>query len=1311
MPTHKIVPRADNEGGIGTALKRWASAFINAITGNSATITAIRGAELAPAITEANWDTNVAGWVHPVVGGVLDHGSDGETVITTTTPVSISIGDVLEVTITVVNSPTTSTFVAGTLQSAIWIGNADWVGGKFTAVGTHTFIYKALTTDGLSIWGDSDSRFGISSVSIKKLTEGNLTMNGGQILAEADLVGGVPGYAFEGHPDTGLGFAHVSDCVEILLHGHILMQAYEGGIDFYDPADDKWILGIYPGEGIYTDTPTDGTANGWKLGSVVNNEIEVEVGGDAVLRKLLTTRGGTIASVRGTELAPAITEANWDAGGAGWVHPVVGGVLDKSGDGQTAAHATSTTPENNATYEIIYTVVNSPTTGTFVGGGSIYIGGVSQAISAIGTFTFCAHTANTDNLYFGGSTLSRFGISAISVKKLTEGNLTMNGGQILAEADLVGLPGYAFEGHTDTGMLFKDGHEMQFRINGFGALYLYPGGIDFYDPNDETWLGGFYKTDGIWDGTGPTDGTANGWKLGSVVNNEIEVEVGGDAVLRKLLTTRGGTIASVRGAELAPALTEANWDTNVAGWTHAVTGGILDKSGDGTGAAATLAGLGISIGDTIELIITIGNSPTTSTFLHGGTIALGGTESYFEATGAYTFIYKATTTDDTFWSWATQTTSRFGISAISVKKLTEGNLTIPEGQIFASHEVDYFRPGYSFKDFPGTGLFCYADNGGLGLVHDGKFAIDIYDTEVDFYDVTDGVVIGNFQRGLGVGTEAPTGGTAANWKLGSAVNNEIEVEVGGDAVLRKLLTTRGGTIASVRGTELAPALTEANWDTNVAGWTHAVTGGILDKSGDGTGTVWTITPVAVEAGCHYEVAFTVVVSPTTGTFVGNMRLDDGNSIYSVSAVGTYTYIFKATGNDADVASWPDNASRFGISAISVKKLTEGNLTMNGGQILAEADLVGGVPGYSFEGHTDTGYLITETGDAIQCWIDGVYTFAVWNRGGGDSGFEVMGGIYTSAPTGGTEDIWKLGSVVNNEIEVEVGGDAVLRKLLTTRGGTIASVRGAELAPALTEANWDTNVAGWVHPVVGGVLDKGSAGDYAQVTTVTPISVSIGDVLEVFITFVNSPTTGTFVATNGTIGVWIGNSLWKGLWADRIGTHTFTYKATSTDGINIAGADADRFGVSAISIKKITEGNLTMDGGQFLAKHSGTFPGYAFEGHEHTGISFTEETDDVAGFGFTIGEDLIGGVAVTGFSTLAPTGGTWNNLGWKLGSVVNNEIEVEVGGDTVKRMLLTAAGIAAIPEASDNATAATAGVAVGGLYHTNANPAVVCIRTA
>jgi hypothetical protein len=43
MATRKIVPREDNEGGIGTALKRWASGFFATATIDSATIGTLSG--------------------------------------------------------------------------------------------------------------------------------------------------------------------------------------------------------------------------------------------------------------------------------------------------------------------------------------------------------------------------------------------------------------------------------------------------------------------------------------------------------------------------------------------------------------------------------------------------------------------------------------------------------------------------------------------------------------------------------------------------------------------------------------------------------------------------------------------------------------------------------------------------------------------------------------------------------------------------------------------------------------------------------------------------------------------------------------------------------------------------------------------------------------------------------------------------------------------------------------------------------------------------------------------------------------------
>jgi hypothetical protein len=244
-------------------------------------------------------------------------------------------------------------------------------------------------------------------------------------------------------------------------------------------------------------------------------------------------------------------------------------------------------------------------------------------------------------------------------------------------------------------------------------------------------------------------------------------------------------------------------------------------------------------------------------------------------------------------------------------------------------------------------------------------------------------------------------------------------------------TTNALTITAIRGTELAPALTEANWDTNVAGWTHAVTGGILDKSGDGTGTVSMTTPISVTAGDRIEVIATVAVSPTTSTFVaGTIALNIGGISQAIAAVGSYTFIGVAT-TTAGFTVTNGNASRFGINAVSIKKLTEGNLTMNGGQILAEADLVSGVPGFAFEGHTNTGIRFYRNGteEGLEFILEGINLGGFWEDGG-DGGFSTPT-LSSSDPTGGTAAGWKLGSVVNNEIEVEVGGDTVKRMLVTT----------------------------------------------------------------------------------------------------------------------------------------------------------------------------------------------------------------------------------------------------------------------------------------
>jgi len=63
MATRSIVPRATGEGGIGTALKKWATGFINALTVSSLTATV---SIAAPKIA----DTTLSGT--PVILTLLD---------------------------------------------------------------------------------------------------------------------------------------------------------------------------------------------------------------------------------------------------------------------------------------------------------------------------------------------------------------------------------------------------------------------------------------------------------------------------------------------------------------------------------------------------------------------------------------------------------------------------------------------------------------------------------------------------------------------------------------------------------------------------------------------------------------------------------------------------------------------------------------------------------------------------------------------------------------------------------------------------------------------------------------------------------------------------------------------------------------------------------------------------------------------------------------------------------------------------------------------------------------------------------------
>lgn len=162
--------------------------------------------------------------------------------------------------------------------------------------------------------------------------------------------------------------------------------------------------------------------------------------------------------------------------------------------------------------------------------------------------------------------------------------------------------------------------------------------------------------------------------------------------------------------------------------------------------------------------------------------------------------------------------------------------------------------------------------------------------------------------------------------LSGTAHAQISVGPEGIEVSRASVPITGGTYSATVGPELAPALTAANW-TCGAGWNCSVTG-TLNKSGDGLGTAAPTTPPTIVAGTTYKVVITVgaltVASGATLTL-------GGNQFYSVSAAGTHTfYVTAATTGNFIVTPTP-TATRFTITAVSIKALTAaiGDLTVEG----------------------------------------------------------------------------------------------------------------------------------------------------------------------------------------------------------------------------------------------------------------------------------------------------------------------------------------------------------------------------------------------
>ncbi len=171
--------------------------------------------------------------------------------------------------------------------------------------------------------------------------------------------------------------------------------------------------------------------------------------------------------------------------------------------------------------------------------------------------------------------------------------------------------------------------------------------------------------------------------------------------------------------------------------------------------------------------------------------------------------------------------------------------------------------------------------------------------------------------------------------------------------------------------------------------------------------------------------------------------------------------------------------------------------------------------------------------------------------------------------------------------------------LPTAGGNVAILAtfGAELAPALTDGNWTVG-AGWESPIVGPGLIKNADGTGTQ-TPSAATTIVAGVTYKVVITI--------SALSVGNIEYTIGGASGSNLTAAT--TYTDYITANTTGKLIISPSNADRFTISAISIKALTDatgdltisGNLQVNSPIFAGLGGNKYPGYSFIGYPSTGM--------------------------------------------------------------------------------------------------------------
>ncbi len=196
-----------------------------------------------------------------------------------------------------------------------------------------------------------------------------------------------------------------------------------------------------------------------------------------------------------------------------------------------------------------------------------------------------------------------------------------------------------------------------------------------------------------------------------------------------------------------------------------------------------------------------------------------------------------------------------------------------------------------------------------------------------FFD-TDATAGQNFYGCTALNTWTAQGGggtVVASGTTGQVVVFTGSATAGGST---SLTATNGLQVNSTLGSEQAPALTSGNWTGGGSGGWASITGGVLQKNGDGTGTMTTTAATTIVAGTTYKVTITCSAA-SVGSATYTIGASTGPSTICAAAT-TYTD-YVTTTTTGKIIITPTNTSRFTISVVSILPLTSStaDLTVQG----------------------------------------------------------------------------------------------------------------------------------------------------------------------------------------------------------------------------------------------------------------------------------------------------------------------------------------------------------------------------------------------